>query len=156
MGTFNQNHKILNYMIKLDSLTLWYCYYRSCSESFASLSYRDLCIKFTNLLGINLHSNFCRKQLKNCAEYFQYRKMFSLIKSKIQSVYFQVFILKLFQSYVYTYYGNTDYGVSSQGIQNQTDFLPKINIPKGNYLILRIGCNCELSKIGHHFCNEVI
>ena len=34
-------------------------------------------------------------------------------------------------------YGNTGYGVSSLGIQIQKDVCLKINIPKGNYYILR-------------------
>ena len=33
----------------------------------------------------------------------------------------------------YSGYGNTSYGVSSPGIQNQKDFCLKNNIPKGNY-----------------------
>ena len=37
------------------------------------------------------------------------------------------------------HYGNTGYGVSSPGMQNYKDFCQKINIPKRNYLILRIG-----------------
>ena len=40
---------------------------------------------------------------------------------------------------IYLRYGNTGYGVSSPGIQNYKYFCLKINIPKGNYWILRIG-----------------
>ena len=36
-------------------------------------------------------------------------------------------------------YGNTGCGVFKRGVQNQKDFCIEINIPKGNYWILRIG-----------------
>ena len=36
-------------------------------------------------------------------------------------------------------YGNPGCGVFKRGIQNKKDFCIKINIPKGNYWILRIG-----------------
>ena len=47
-----------------------------------------------------------------------------------------------------TVYGNTGYGVSSPGIQNQKDFCLKINISKGNFWILRIGImgRCQKSQ----------
>ena len=42
--------------------------------------------------------------------------------------------------YIWTDYKyHTGYGVSSPGIHNYKDFCRKINIPKGNYWILRIG-----------------
>jgi hypothetical protein len=44
-------------------------------------------------------------------------------------------------------YGITGYGVSSPGIQNYKDFCIKINIPKGNYRILRIGLTGSLSSL---------
>jgi hypothetical protein len=44
-------------------------------------------------------------------------------------------------------YGITGYGVSSPGIQNYKDFCIKINIPKGNYWILRIGLMGSLSRL---------
>ena len=43
-------------------------------------------------------------------------------------------------------YGITGYGISSPEIQNQKDFCIKINIPKGNYWILRIGLMVSLSS----------
>ena len=45
-----------------------------------------------------------------------------------------------------TDYGNTGYGVSSPGIQNQKGFCLKINISKGNYWILRIGVMGKCQK----------
>ena len=46
-----------------------------------------------------------------------------------------------------TDYGNTGYGVSSPGIQNQKDFCLKSNISKGNYWILRIGIMGRCQKV---------
>ena len=37
------------------------------------------------------------------------------------------------------YYGITGYQVFKRGVQNWKDFCLKINIPEGNYWILRIG-----------------
>ena len=48
---------------------------------------------------------------------------------------------------IYVRYGITDYGVSRPGIQNWKDFCMKINIPKGNYWILRIGLMGSLSSL---------
>ena len=43
---------------------------------------------------------------------------------------------------------------SSGGLQNWKYFCLKINIPKGNYWILRIGLMGEVSEIGHHFSKQ--
>ena len=45
------------------------------------------------------------------------------------------------------YYGITGYGVSRPGIQNRKGFCIKINLPKGNYWILRIGLMGSLSSL---------
>ena len=44
-------------------------------------------------------------------------------------------------------YGNTGCQVLKRGIQNWKDFCLKINIPKGNYWILRIGLMGSLSSL---------
>ena len=44
-------------------------------------------------------------------------------------------------------YGNTGYGVSSPRIQNKKKICLKINIPKGNYWILRIGVVASCQKL---------
>ena len=45
------------------------------------------------------------------------------------------------------HYGNTGCWVYKQGVQNWKDFCPKINIPKGNYWILRIGILGKCQKV---------
>ena len=47
----------------------------------------------------------------------------------------------------YRDYGITSYGVSRPGIQNKKGFCIKINLPKGNYWILRIGLMGSLSSL---------
>ena len=53
-----------------------------------------------------------------------------------------------------TDYGNTGYGVSGPGIQNQKGFCLKINIPKGNYWILRIGVMGRCRKVPKFDCKS--
>ena len=45
------------------------------------------------------------------------------------------------------YYGNTGCGVFKLGVQNWKDFFLRINIPKGNYSILRIGVMGRRQKV---------
>ena len=45
------------------------------------------------------------------------------------------------------HYGISGYGVSRPGIQNKKGFCIKINLPKGNYWILRIGLMGSLSSL---------
>ena len=54
----------------------------------------------------------------------------------------------LLDKYLRSQYGNTSYGVSSPGIQNYKGLCQQINLPKGNYWILRIGVvtSCQTSS----------
>ena len=54
------------------------------------------------------------------------------------------------------HYGNTGCWVYKQGVQNWKDFCPKINIPKGNYWILRIGVMGRCQILGIILENKVI
>ena len=54
-----------------------------------------------------------------------------------------------------TDYGNTGYGVSSPGIQNER-FLPKNQHNKRKLLDFENWCNGELSKIGQNITNKLI
>ena len=49
--------------------------------------------------------------------------------------------------YIITY-GNTGCWVFKQGVHNWKDFCLKINIPKGNYWILRIGVMASFQILG--------
>jgi hypothetical protein len=54
-------------------------------------------------------------------------------------------------TYIRLTYGNMGCRVFKRGIQHWKDLCLKINIPQGNYWILRIGVYGEVSKIGHCF-----
>ena len=56
----------------------------------------------------------------------------------------------------YLDYGNTCCGVFNGGIQNLKGFWLKINIPKGNYRILRIGVVASCQKLDIILENKVI
>ena len=47
----------------------------------------------------------------------------------------------------YVHYGNRGCGIFKRGIQNQKGFCIRINIPKGNFWILRIGLAGSLSSL---------
>jgi hypothetical protein len=53
-------------------------------------------------------------------------------------------------------YGNTDCRVFKQGVQNWKDFCLEINIPQGNYWILRIGVTGRFQKLDIVLENVVI
>ena len=57
---------------------------------------------------------------------------------------------------IHSGYGNTGCGVFNRRVQNWKDFCLKINIFKGNYLILRIGLTGRCQKLGIILENEVI
>ena len=57
-----------------------------------------------------------------------------LVFSSSSSIFFQKI-----SSNRRTHYGNTGYGVSKSGYTQLESFLPKNEIPNGNYWILRIG-----------------
>ena len=59
-------------------------------------------------------------------------------------------------SVVCLHYGNTGCRVFKQGVQNWKDFCLKINIPKGNDRILRIGVVASCEKLGIILENKVI
>ena len=68
-----------------------------------------------------------------------------LTKSNTQSWnYKSTYLVAIYFLYKY----HTGYGVSSPGIHNYKDFCRKINIPKGNYWILRIGVGASCQKLG--------
>jgi hypothetical protein len=58
---------------------------------------------------------------------------------------FRIFFTFLFALCVK--YGTSGYGVSRPGIQNKKGFCIKINLPKGNYWILKIGLMGSLSSL---------
>ena len=56
-------------------------------------------------------------------------------------------IMIKFTFHVYNHYGSTGCQVFKLGVQNQKDFCLRINIPKGNYCILRIGVIGRCQKV---------
>ena len=66
-----------------------------------------------------------------------------LVFSSSSSIFFQKI-----SSNRRTHYGNTGYGVSKSGYTQLESFLPKNEIPNGNYWILRIGVVASCQKLG--------
>ena len=69
------------------------------------------------------------------------------IKFRVMSVDLRNWIWLWFITIINHHYGITGYRVSRPEIQNQKDFCIKINVPKGNYWILRIGLMGSLSSL---------
>ena len=81
-------------------------------------------------------------------KFFLIRKVY--LKPNTTSVFgiFFFHITKILKSFLTMWgYGITGYGGSRPGIQIQKDFCIKINIPKKNYWILRIGTMGSLSSL---------
>ena len=60
------------------------------------------------------------------------------------------------QTYGTGSYGNMGCQVFNRGVKNWKDFCLKINIPKGNYLTLRIGVMGRCQELGIVLENKVI
>jgi hypothetical protein len=70
-----------------------------------------------------------------------------LLNGKILEDNEWVFVQPVLNSTLVHYYGNTGSGVFKGGIQNLKGFWLKINTPKGNFWILRIGVMASCQKL---------
>ena len=62
----------------------------------------------------------------------------------------------VFCSLMASHYGNRGCGVFKGGVQNQKGFCIRINMPKGNYWILKIGLVGSLSSLQKPECLKLI
>ena len=74
-------------------------------------------------------------------------KTIAFIPGKTSFICFSKKNWYIFCAWLGGYFGNTGCQLFKRGIRNWKDFCLKINIPKGNYWILRIGLMGSLSSL---------